>query len=114
MSTHVLVDMVASPGRGAELAEYLRDLAAGTQDANGFVALRLCAQADDGDHVVLIEQWRTAADYQAYTAWRHERGDLRTLRAMLAAAPRVTYLTEAWAVAAVQRRAIQREEKPDE
>jgi quinol monooxygenase YgiN len=102
VSIHVLIDMVAGPGRGAELTEYLRGLGAGTRCADGFVGLQLCARADDGDHVVLIERWRAVADYQAYTAWRRERGELRTLRAMLADAPRVTYLTEAWSIAVGQ------------
>ena len=39
----------------------------------------------------MIERWRSRADYEAYLAWRTERGDLDTLGAMLAGPPSIRY-----------------------
>ncbi|MEO1619909.1 MAG: hypothetical protein AAFU53_02620 [Cyanobacteria bacterium J06632_3] len=47
----------------------------------------------DAHRFVLIQQWNSAEQQQAYISWRIERGDLEQLRSLLTQDPIVTYLT---------------------
>jgi hypothetical protein len=41
--------------------------------------------------VILIEQWASRADYEAYIAFRTERGDMERMAQMVAEPPRLDY-----------------------
>lgn len=47
---------------------------------------------NNGNRFVLIQQWNSAEQQQAYINWRAERGDLAELRSLLTQDPTVTYL----------------------
>ncbi|MEM6597554.1 MAG: hypothetical protein AAF635_05205 [Cyanobacteria bacterium P01_C01_bin.69] len=49
--------------------------------------------ANDPNRFVLIQQWNSVEQQNAYINWRVERGDLAELRALLTQDPVVTYLT---------------------
>ncbi|MEL6162049.1 MAG: hypothetical protein AAFR18_22800 [Cyanobacteria bacterium J06627_32] len=48
--------------------------------------------ANDTNRFVLIQQWNSVEQQQAYISWRSERGDLEELRSLLTQDPTVTYL----------------------
>ena len=41
--------------------------------------------------MILIEEWDTRADHEAYVAFRTERGDMARMAQMLAEPPRLDY-----------------------
>ena len=54
----------------------------------------MLANQDDPANLILLEQWQTRADYEAYVAWRAEQGTLESLRALMASDPSIRYYND--------------------
>jgi len=59
---HVMLRMVASPRRRAEMIQTLRSLMLLLPAAPGFISCRLCQEADDANAICYTEEWSTADD----------------------------------------------------
>ncbi len=72
----------------SELPAILIDTAA----REGFESIRVVRRSDDPSQILMIERWRTLADYENYIGWRRERGDLDDFAEQLDGEP----LLEVW------------------
>ena len=54
-------------------------------------ALDVARNQDDPAQFLIVEQWDTRADYEAYLAWRAERGDMEIFGAMMAGPPTIRF-----------------------
>lgn len=75
----------AVEGFCAGFPEMLKD----TSRFAGFQAIRVLRHASDPSRVILIEDWDSEEAYNAYIAWRTERGDMDEMAAVIAAPPSV-------------------------
>jgi quinol monooxygenase YgiN len=91
MTCIVILEATAKKGTGAQLVEAFRGLLPDTRNKQGCEAVEVTTNLDDADNLVLVERWATRRDYEAYLAWRQQRGDLDTLGAMLAGPPSIRY-----------------------
>jgi quinol monooxygenase YgiN len=62
-----------------------------TRAFDGCQEVKVYRGQEDADRVVLVEQWDSPANHQAYMAWRTETGALAALADVLAAEPTFTY-----------------------
>ena len=53
-----------------------------TRTKPGFRSIRLLRSAHDPAQLILIQEWDSVVDHQAYMQFRAERGDLERLMAM--------------------------------
>jgi len=89
----VTVELVAEDPQALE--QHLNSAAVipTTRLASGINYSWTVRDANDANRFVLIQQWNSAEQQQAYIGWRSERGDLEELRSLLTQDPVVTYLT---------------------
>lgn len=62
-----------------------------TRKFPGFREIRALHNADRPNEVILIEQWDSRADYEAYIVFRTEHGDMERMAQMVAEPPRLDY-----------------------
>lgn len=67
----------------AGFPEMLKD----TSRFPGFQAIRVLRHNSDPSRVILIEDWDSEEAYNAYIAWRTERGDMAAMAGVLAGPP---------------------------
>ena len=91
MTCTILLELTTPEGKAGDMIELLRAILPDTRARDGFVGIELQQDQDKPETLVLIERWRSRADYEAYLAWRTERGDLDKLGAMLAGPPSIRY-----------------------
>lgn len=70
--------------------EHVDDVAGGFKDSfpdtrtfDGCIDLYATQNLDDPQNFVIVETWESREKYEAYFAWRTERGDIDNLRAVL-------------------------------
>jgi quinol monooxygenase YgiN len=83
MSTHVVTEFHARPGRGDEVEKLLLEILNESLENEGCEAIRILRDQDNADHVAGLTQWTERCNYEDYLAWRTERGFTDTFEAML-------------------------------
>ena len=83
MSTHVVNELHAKPGRGDDVANLLIEILGESLQWEGCEAIRIVRDQDNPDHVAGFTQWRQREDFESYLAWRTARGFTATFEAML-------------------------------
>jgi quinol monooxygenase YgiN len=83
MSTHVVTEFHARPGRGDDVEKLLLEILGESLKHEGCEVIRILRDQDDADHVAGFTQWTERRDYENYLAWRTERGFTDTFEAML-------------------------------
>jgi quinol monooxygenase YgiN len=66
VAIQVILELQAKPGEGDRLAEVVRGMLHDTNRMDGALGSEVLRGLDDGDKVVLVEQWRDRADHEAY------------------------------------------------
>lgn len=94
MSTTVLTELFARPGRGDDVAGLLLEILGESLEHNGCEAIRIIRDQDDPDHVAGLAQWTERRNYVDYLAWRTEHGFTGTFEAMLTRPLVITYYDE--------------------
>jgi quinol monooxygenase YgiN len=83
MSTHVVAEFHAKPGRGDDVEGLLLEILGESLEFEGCEAIRIVRDQDNADHVAGFTQWTERHHYEDYLAWRTERGFTATFEAML-------------------------------
>ena len=83
MSTHVVTEFHARPGRGDDVETLLLEILGESREHQGCEVIRIVRDQDDADHVAGFTQWTERRDYENYLAGRTERGFTGTFEAML-------------------------------
>jgi quinol monooxygenase YgiN len=83
MSTHVVTEFHAKPGRGDDVEKLLLEILGESLEHEGCEAIRIMRDRDNADHVAGFTQWTERCNYEDYLAWRTERGFTGTFEAML-------------------------------
>lgn len=74
MSTHVVNEFRALPGRGDDVLALLAELSAVSRTQPGCAAISLRRNQDDRDNIIGDTRWATRQDYDNYLAWRTANG----------------------------------------
>ena len=91
MSIKVILEVQAKPECVDELKATFEAILPDTRSYTGCIEVKVLANQDDPANLILLEQWQTRADYEAYVAWRTEQGTLESLGALMASPPIVRY-----------------------
>jgi quinol monooxygenase YgiN len=83
MSTHVVTELNAKPGRGDDVERLLVEILGESLEHEGCEAIRIARDQDNPDHVAGFTQWTERHNYEDYLAWRTARGFTDTFEAML-------------------------------
>jgi quinol monooxygenase YgiN len=83
MSTHVVTELNARPGRGDDVERLLVEILGESLEHEGCEAIRIARDQDNPDHVAGFTQWTERHNYEDYLAWRTARGFTGTFEAML-------------------------------
>lgn len=51
-----------------------------TRDFDGCIDVRIVRHKDEANRFLFVERWASEAAYQAYIAWRSERGEFQALQ----------------------------------
>tara|TARA_B100000767_G_scaffold273191_1_gene302676 strand:- start:926 stop:1219 length:294 start_codon:yes stop_codon:yes gene_type:complete len=94
MTVNVILEAQAKPECVDELVATFDAILPDTRNYEGCIEVKVLANQDDPANIVLLEKWKTRADYEAYVAWRAEQGTLESLGALLASPPSIRYFDE--------------------
>ena len=83
MSTQVITELKAQPGRGDDVANLLLEILGESLKHESCEAIRILRDQDDPDHVGGLTQWTKRHHYEDYLAWRTARGFTDSFESML-------------------------------
>jgi quinol monooxygenase YgiN len=72
------------PGKGADLLEAFTTALVDTRAFDGCVSVKTYVDADNRDTIILIEEWESRSQQEAYLTWRVESGMIEMLAPILA------------------------------
>lgn len=82
MSSMVIAEFTAAPGKLDELVGFLRSALPDTRTFDGCISLDVHIHRDT-DTIVMIESWQSHEQYDAYLAWRMETGMIDQIGGLL-------------------------------
>jgi quinol monooxygenase YgiN len=91
MSLLVLLEIEAKEGKADELIDLLRISLKDTRARQGCVSVTVHRDHVDADRVLLVEEWATREDDDAYRKWRAGEGATPQVGALVASAPTMRY-----------------------
>jgi len=91
MTTQVILEFRAKDGCADQVRDWLRSVLPDTRGFKGCVTLHVIRNQDEPAQFLIVEQWDTRADYEAYLAWRAERGDMEIFGAMMDGPPTIRF-----------------------
>ncbi|MGE0386028.1 MAG: putative quinol monooxygenase [Gammaproteobacteria bacterium] len=91
MSAHIVFEMQFKPEAADGFAAAMPGLLVETRQFEGCERVNVLRDQADPTRFVLVEQWRSKADYEKYLAWRQSTGMMDQLQNTLAAAPVLRY-----------------------
>ena len=84
-------ELIAKEANGEALSAFLSEILPGTLSYEGCEGADFGVSEDNASSVLLIEKWRSKADFEAYLNWRIDRGDFAKMQSLLALDPKVQY-----------------------
>ena len=97
MTVTVILDCACNEGKAKDLVAYGKSdngFEAVTKTHKGFQSIYCSIEQADPNRVLIIEQWDTKIDYDAYLKWRLEDGLGEDLAPMLADEIKFTFLDD--------------------
>lgn len=93
MPDRVIVTVVWSikPEYQSEFVRTLSDMFSTTKIQRGFRSIRLLKSDIDRDGFILVQEWDSTQDHQAYAKFRADRGDVKILSDMCSDSPQIGY-----------------------
>jgi quinol monooxygenase YgiN len=92
MTCTVLLGIKVKKEHADGMAEGFKGLFPDTRSYDGNIDLYVSRDQDDPQSFVIVETWETRQKYEAYLAWRTERGDMDNLATLLDGEPSIRYL----------------------
>ena len=93
MSTLVLFEVEAQPGRMDDLIALFEEVLPDTRGYDGCQGVTVHRDQDATDRLLLVERWMSRSHYETYLAWRVQRNDPR-LGALLTGPPATRFLDD--------------------
>lgn len=90
MSCTVIFEIKEKPGQREALTELLAEFFPVTRSYDGCISIEAFGNSD-GDGVLCVEEWVSKTHYEAYVAWRVERGDIDRAVQLCAEPPSVRF-----------------------
>lgn len=81
----ITVTLRLTPADPAALHAFLTEILPDTRKAKGCLFSRTFVCSNDAREVLLVQEWESLSDQQAYMAWREQTGVLKTFLGHLAA-----------------------------
>ncbi len=94
MSTHVVNEFHANPGRGDDVLALLLELSPESRGRPGCGAISIRRNQDDPDNVIGDTRWVTRKHYDDYLAWRTRNGHTARFDQMLRKPMLIRYFDE--------------------
>jgi quinol monooxygenase YgiN len=94
MSTFVINEFRAKPGRGSDVLGLLVALSSESAGRPGCEYISIRCNQDDADNVIGDSQWLTRSHYDDYLAWRTANGFTAQFDEMLAQPMMIRYFDE--------------------
>ncbi len=91
MTTQVILEFRAKSDCIEKVRAWLKNVLPDTRSFAGCVTLHVTQNQDDPAAIMIVEQWDTRANYEAYLAWRTERGDMDAFGAMMDGPPSIRF-----------------------
>ena len=76
---------------GAPLTGFFDRILSGTKSFEGNKSAKYFVSIDDPSQILLLEEWESKEDFDAYLDWRIKRGDFAELKSLLEAEPVLTF-----------------------
>jgi quinol monooxygenase YgiN len=89
---HVTLLVKCQPGKGADLLAAFTTALVDTRNFDGCVSVQTFVDADNPDTVLLVEEWESRDQQEAYLTWRIESGMIEMLAPVLADPFEMRYL----------------------
>ena len=83
MACTVLLEMRVKKEHVDDVAGSFKEALPDTRSFDGCIDVYATQNKDDPQSFVAVETWETREKYEAYFAWRTERGDIDNMRPML-------------------------------
>lgn len=83
--------LTAKDGDASAIAAFLTDILPDTCTYAGCSGARFATAQNSPREVLLMEEWNSMTEFEAYLNWRIERGDFAKLRALLSDDPDITH-----------------------
>ena len=83
MACTVLLEFKLKQEHVDGMAEGFKGLFPDTRSFDGCIDLYATQNQDDPQNFVVVETWESREKYEAYFAWRTERGDIENMESML-------------------------------
>jgi quinol monooxygenase YgiN len=87
-----MFELKEKPGERPALEAILRDFLPITRQREGCISIDAFGNSD-ADGILCVEYWETRAHYEAYLAWRIERGDIERVVQLCAEQPSLRFFT---------------------
>ena len=84
MTCKVVLEIKAKPEHVDDLLETIGEQLPATRDYEGCIEVYAYQDQDDPTTILAIQEWESRAHYEEYFEWRGKRGDLETLRPLIA------------------------------
>ena len=94
MSTHVVNEFHAKPGRGDDVLALLLELSPESRGRPGCEAISIRRNQDDPNNVIGDTRWATRQHYDDYLAWRTQHGYTARFDQMLSEPMLIRYFDE--------------------
>ena len=94
MTAIVHLDLHLNPAQLDIVPDLLNETLAATRAWPGNEGLEVLVDDADPAHIIVVEQWATAADHDAYSAWRTTPEGVSRLGEVVAAVPVKTIFSE--------------------
>lgn len=87
----VTVDILCKEGTGKQMLEGFKEMLPDTRERDGFIWIEVSVDQDNPDRIFAYEHWENRASYEAYIAWREERGDMKAMKEAVAEPPKFSF-----------------------
>ncbi len=95
MSVMVLLEAPVKSEQVSNIKSYLAELLPESRAYDGCKAMDVYFNKDDGNKMVMVEQWTSRPHHEKYLGWRTETGVMQKLGGMLAGPPTIRYFEKA-------------------
>jgi quinol monooxygenase YgiN len=90
MSCTVIFEMKEKPGQRGDLQALLQEFLPVTRERDGCISIEAFGNSDENG-ILCVEHWQSRPQYDAYLAWRVERGDIGRVVQLCAEQPSVRF-----------------------